>query len=214
MATWAHAAVSQGFVVLLIDSLGPRSVDQVCFGPKGGVTLGRGVRDAMQAADHLRNLAFVDKARIAHVGFSWGAGVALLAGNSVARFALPGGLGFSAAVAIYPGCFTIRPRNGPSFEIVTNRIDRPILVLMGDQDTETPPEDCVAKLQGAKASGAPVEWHVFKNATHCWDCAQLNGLSKIDFRGTRVVYRYNSGTTQETKRRIFEFLEKTWATVR
>ena len=48
---------------------------------------------------------------------------------------------------------------------------------------------------------------VFRNATHCWDCKHLNGFSKKDFRGTNVVYRYDSGATQETRRRIFEFLK-------
>jgi hypothetical protein len=37
------------------------------------------------------------------------------------------------------GCFTIKPQTGPNFEIVQNRIDRPVLVLMGDKDIETPP---------------------------------------------------------------------------
>ena len=214
MATWAQAAVGHGFVVLLIDSLEPRGVDLVCLGPKGGVNFPRGVRDAMQAADHLRTLKFVDKKRVAHVGFSWGAMAALLASNSFWRSALPGGEGFTAAIAVYPGCFTIKPKDGPSYEIVQNHIDRPVLVLMGDKDTETPPDECVPKLQAARAAGAPVEWHVFRNATHCWDCAHLNGFSKTDFRGTRVVYRYDSGATQETKRRIFEFLESTWAAKR
>jgi dienelactone hydrolase len=211
MGTWAQAAVRQGFVVLLIDSLGPRDVDLVCLGPKSGVNLPRGVRDAMQAADHLRTLPFVDKRRVAHVGFSWGAMVALLGSNSTWRSVLPGSEAFTAAVAVYPGCFTIKPKTGPNFEIVQNHIDRPVLVLMGDKDTETPPDECVPKLQAAKEAGAPAEWHVFRNATHCWDCEHLNGFSKKDFRGTNVVYRYDSGATQETRRRIFEFLERTWA---
>jgi len=211
MGTWAQAAVRQGFVVLLIDSLGPRGVDLVCVEPKKGVNFPRGVRDAMQAADHLRALPFVDKRRVAHVGFSWGAMVALLASNSTWRSALPGSQGFSAAVAVYPGCMTIRPKTASPYEIVQNAIDRPVLVLMGGKDTETPPDECVPKLQSAKDAGAPAEWHVFRNATHCWDCEHLNGFSKKDFRGNNVTYRYDAGTTQETRRRIFEFLERTWA---
>ncbi|MBR1274585.1 dienelactone hydrolase family protein [Bradyrhizobium sp. AUGA SZCCT0283] len=212
MSAWAETAVRQRFVVLLVDSLGPRDVDLVCLEAKKGVNFPRGVRDAMQAADHLRTLSFVDKRRIAHVGFSWGAMVALLGSNRDWRSALPGSEGFTAAVAVYPGCFTIKPKSGTPYEIVQNRIDRPVLVLMGDKDTETPPDECVPKLQAAKDSGAPVEWYVFRNATHCWDCEQLNGFSKRDFRGTKVVYRFDSSVTQETSRRIFEFLERTWTT--
>ncbi len=51
----------------------------------------------------------------------------------------------------------------------------------------------------------------FRNATHCWDCEHLNGFTKKEFRGTPVAYRYDAGATKETGRRIFEFLEKTWA---
>jgi dienelactone hydrolase len=211
MGAWAQVAVQQGFVVLLIDSLGPRDVDLVCLGAKKGVNFPRGVRDALQAADHLRTFPFVDKRRLAHVGFSWGAMVALLGSSSNWRSALPGSEAFTAAVAVYPGCFSIQPKTGPRYEIVQAKIDRPILVLMGDKDTESPPDECVPKLQAAKDAGAPIEWYVFRNATHCWDCEHLNGFSKKDLRGTDVTYRYDLAATLEARRRIFAFLEKTWA---
>ncbi|MGY3143550.1 dienelactone hydrolase [Bradyrhizobium sp. USDA 3397] len=214
MGAWAQAAVQQGFVVLLIDSLGPRDVDMVCLEVKKGVNFPRGVRDALQAADHLRAFPFVDKQRVAHVGFSWGAMVALLGSSSNWRAAAPGSEAFTAAVAVYPGCFSIQPKAGPPYEIVQTKIDRPTLVLMGDKDTETPPEECIPKLQAAKNAGAPVEWYTFPNATHCWDCQHLNGFSKIDFRGTKVSYRYDLSATHEAQRRIFAFLEKTWGTGR
>jgi dienelactone hydrolase len=214
MGTWAQAAVQQGFVVLLIDSLGPRDVDLVCLGVKKGVNFPRGVRDALQAADHLRTLPFVDKRRVAHVGFSWGAMVALLGSSSNWRSASPASEAFTAAVAVYPGCFSIQPKIGPRYEIVQTKIDRPILVLMGDKDTETPADECVRKLQAAKDAGAPVEWYIFRNVTHCWDCEHLNGFSKTDLRGTNVTYRFDPAATQEARRRIFAFLEKTWAASR
>jgi dienelactone hydrolase len=73
MLEWARRAVRHGYVALLIDSLGPRGVDSVCMGPQGGVTPMRGVRDALQAAAYLGTFDFVDKTRIAHAGYSWGA---------------------------------------------------------------------------------------------------------------------------------------------
>jgi dienelactone hydrolase len=210
MGTWAQAAVRQGYVVLLIDSLGQRGVDSVCEESKNGVNFPRGVRDAMQAADYLRTLPYVAKKRIAHVGFSWGAMVALLGSNSDLRGVLPGSEGFAATVAVYPGCFTIKPTTGaPPFEIIRYHIDHPVLVLMGDKDVETPADECVRKLQAAKEAGAPVEWYVFRNATHCWDCEHLNGTSRTR-RGINITYRFNSSVTEDTKRRVFEFLERTW----
>ncbi|MDP1735126.1 MAG: dienelactone hydrolase family protein [Sulfuritalea sp.] len=211
MLGWAKEAVARGYVALLIDSLGPRGVDTVCYGPKGGVFFARGVKDALQAAEHLQKFDFVDRKRIALAGYSWGAMVGVLA--SSARWsgnALPG-VRFAATVAFYPGCFTIRPPTAAAYEIVQPDSDRPLLVLMGQQDTETPADECVAKLGAAKASGAPVEWHVYPQATHCWDCRNLDGFSKTDVRGNSVTYRYSMDYTTDSLQRMFQFLDRTMA---
>jgi dienelactone hydrolase len=211
MLDWAKEAVSRGYVALLIDSLGPRGAKTVCMGPQGGVNFARGVRDALQAAEHLRRFDFVDKERIALAGYSWGAMVAVLASGQRWGTSLAAGGRFAAAVSFYPGCFTIRPAAGNPYEIVNSDIDRPLLVLMGERDTETPPAECVPKLEAAKASGAPVQWHVYPEATHCWDCKNLDGFTKVDFRGNQVVYRYDKSISNDASRRMFEFLEKTFA---
>jgi dienelactone hydrolase len=109
MLNWAKEAVERGYVALLIDSLGPRSVDTVCMGPRGGVNFPRGVKDALQAADHLRKFDFVDKKRIALAGYSWGAMVGVLASGRLWGTTLSPGERFAAVVSFYPGCFTIRP---------------------------------------------------------------------------------------------------------
>lgn len=38
--------------------------------------------------------------------------------------------------------------------------------------------------------GATVEWHVYPGIGHCWDCKQLDGISKLNVRGNRIDYRY------------------------
>ncbi|MGE0034161.1 MAG: dienelactone hydrolase family protein [Xanthobacteraceae bacterium] len=210
MLEWAREAVKRGYVVLLLDSLSARGVDTVCMGPKSGVNPHRGARDALQAATHLRKFDFVDRNRIAHAGYSWGAMVGLLANTALYRSTLNAGEGFNAHASFYPGCFTIKPPKGPSFEIVRPDIRRAHLVLMGDKDTETPAAECVAKLSGAKAKGSPVEWHVYPDATHCWDCKNLDGRSKTDIRGNHVVYRYDAKVTADSAKRMFEFLDRTW----
>ena len=209
MLEWAKQAVARGYVALLVDSLGPRDVKTVCMGVQGGVNFPRGVRDALQAAEHLRKFDFVDKDRIALAGYSWGAMIAVLASGQRWGTALAPGNRFMAAVSFYPGCFTIRPATGRPYEVVNPDIDRPLLVLMGARDNETPPDECVPKLEAAKTAGAPVEWHVYPEATHCWDCKNLDGNSKVDFRGAQVVYRYDQGITDDSARRMFEFLERT-----
>jgi dienelactone hydrolase len=209
MVSWAKEAVAKGYVVLLVDSLGPRNVDTLCMGPKNGVNFFRGAKDAYQAAEYLRSLDFVDKKRIAHVGFSWGGMVGVMASSKAVHHAL-GSEGFAASVAFYPGCFTLNPPQGRPYEMIANAdIDRPLLVLMGDKDTETPAAECVTKLGAAKSAGSPVEWHVYPSATHCFDCAHNDGFSKTDNRGNHVVYRYDAALTKDAGTRMFEFLGKT-----
>jgi len=208
MLDWAKEAVARGYVALLIDSLGPRGAETVCYGPQKNVTFAAGVKDALQAAEHLRKFDFVDKRRIAHAGYSWGAMIGVLASSKLWGESLAAGERFAAAVSLYPGCFTIRPKSTPQFEIARPDIDRPLLVLMGADDNETPPVDCISRLQEPKAKGAPVEWHLYPNATHCWDCSNLHNFSKVDVRGNRVTYRHDKEVTADSARRMFEFLDK------
>jgi hypothetical protein len=41
VVSWAHRAVARHYAVLLVDSLGPRGVLSVCYGPEAGVNLFR-----------------------------------------------------------------------------------------------------------------------------------------------------------------------------
>ena len=43
--------MAKGYVALLLDSFGPRGVDTLCGGMKGGVNFPGGVKDVYQAAD-------------------------------------------------------------------------------------------------------------------------------------------------------------------
>jgi len=208
---WGREMLDRGYVVLLIDSQGARGVDSTCIEPKASVYHIRGALDVLQATLHLSSLAYVDKRRIAAVGFSWGAMANLLAASRSNQSALRTDTAFAAFVSVYPLCATFLLSQGRPYEIVNRDIDRPGLVLMGGDDFEAPPNLCVSKLEAAAWQGASVEWHVFPHATHCWDCAHLDGYSKVDFRGTRVEYRFDSDVTAETKRRIFGFLDEVWA---
>ncbi|BAE50020.1 dienelactone hydrolase family protein [Paramagnetospirillum magneticum] len=206
MLDWARRAVEKGYVVLLIDALNQRGVDSVCFGPRNGLVFARGVRDAFQAARHLRALPYVDARRVGLAGWSWGAMVGLLASRASWAEALAEGEGFRAVVSMYPGCFTIRPRFTSAFDIAGPDVTVPLLVLMGGQDTETPADDCLPPLEAARAAGAPVDWHLFPDATHCWDCRQLDGHSRTTVRGSQVTYHHDRSVTEESAQRMFGFL--------
>jgi dienelactone hydrolase len=202
---WAKRAVAQGYVALVIDSLGPRGLKTNCI-PPTSVPMARGVKDAYQALVHLQSLPIVDRERIGLIGFSWGAMVGTLVSSAEVAKLLSTGPRYQASVAMYPLCYFGGTRGiATTFEYLRQDADRPLLVLMGDQDTETPPADCVPRLEQLKAKNAPVEWHLYPETTHCWDCISVNGFRKVDFQGNSVVYRYRKDITEDSAKRAFDF---------
>jgi len=199
---WAKHALERGYVAFVIDSLGPRGVKSVCI-PPSPVNIWRGVKDAFQALEHLQRFDFVDQSRVGLMGFSWGGMVGLLASSrSVA--ATFSSKRFASVASFYPACYFSTARG--AVEFLRPDTDRPTLVLMGELDNETPPADCLPRLETLKGKGAPVSWHLYPKTTHCWDCASLDNLTKTDFQGNRVTYRYDSAVTRDSARRAFEFL--------
>lgn len=209
----AQDALRRGYVVFVLDSFSQRGVDMVCLGPKGDVFFSRGLRDALMAAENLRKLPFVDRTRVAMVGFSWGGGVGLLASSTAARRAAGWFDPFDAVVSFYPPCHAY-PKGRPPYSLVSSDLTVPLLVLLGGKDNETPPHECISGFEPAQRSGAPVQWHLYSDATHCWDCQSLNGFRKVDIRGTTVEYRYDAGVTQDSLDRMFGFYDKVFATRR
>ena len=143
--------------------------------------------------------------------FSWGAMVGLLSGGAAWGNALSAGTRFGAIVTFYPGCFEIRPANGRPYQVVNSDIDVPTLALMGDQDIETPVNECTSRLEPVKANGGSVEWHIYPRATHCWDCQNLDGFRKTDSRGKSVEYRYDRDASKDSADRMFGFFEKVFS---
>jgi dienelactone hydrolase len=81
-------------------------------------------------------------------------------------------------------------------------------MLMAGNDNETPAEYCDSVLPPLKAKGAPVEWHLYPGVTHCWDCSSLNGFTKTLPTGTHVAYKYDKATTEDSRKRVFDFLSR------
>ncbi|MET0083975.1 MAG: dienelactone hydrolase family protein [Sedimenticola sp.] len=207
MLEWAKRAVDKGYVALLMDSLSPRGVGTVCYGFRGGVNWGRGFKDVQQGAQHLRTLDYVDKDRVYLAGFSWGASIALLASSSTAVESIGTPGRFNAIASFYPVC-RVTPRRNPPYEIITENIDRPLLVFMGDKDNETPPQDCIDRLEPMRQRGAPIELFLYQDVTHCFDCSSLNGFRKTDVKGDSIVYYYDEQITNHAADRMFKFFEE------
>lgn len=204
---WVEQALMEGYVVLVPDGL--RGLKSDCGSPPQ-VPNARLIKDALDAVAHLAALPYVDASRISVLGFSKGAFVAnWLASSSVARTLRPGTPAIASSVSVYGFCGLPPTRGRPQgVQILQPDTDRPLLVLMGGKDYETPPASCLEQLPKLKTAGAPVEWHLYPEATHGWDQSENHGFSKIAYNGERVTYLFDKAITEDSRRRVFEFLSK------
>lgn len=196
---WTEAALEAGYVVLVLDALGPRGLSTLCdtspFNVKNGVSIYRGVKDAFDAKAYLEKLSIVDRSRITLVGFSWGAMAGILAATHLASEAF--GTPFRVVASFYPGC---------ARSLFRSDIARPLLVLMGELDNEVNLTNCVDWLERARRDGMKIESRIFPGATHAWDVDRL--VQKTTNRGIFVQYVPNPEVTRESRRDLFAFLKK------
>ena len=124
---WADLFRTHGIGTAVVDSFGPRGVDQVCTGNPGAWAVRR-ADDAYSVRAWLAEQPYVDATRIAVVGMSNGGRTVLAALRTSLKHADP----FVAGVALYPGC---QSDVGSAFYA-------PLLVLIGRADTVTPVHFC------------------------------------------------------------------------
>jgi dienelactone hydrolase len=206
---WIEATVQEGYVVLVVD--GMRGNQNNCY-PPTPISIGRRMKDAFDALQHMSGLPFIDPARIFVAGHSQGGITAsMISSREIIDAFVPGGQPrFAASASFYGLCRWPKgrvPRVDVEVPVVRQDVDRPHLMLMGALDNETPAEWCDAVLPGLKAAGVPIVSHVYPDAGHCWDCVELDGFSKTDFKGDRISYRYSAQLTEDSRRRMFEFFK-------
>jgi len=186
---WAKLAASWGYASLRVDSFTPRGIEEICTDI---------MRPVPRTADVNGALAFlaarpeIDATRMAVMGWSHGAGIAL----QVA--AEPGSLrpdlkpAVLAAVAVYPWC----PAGAQRFRTAT-------LVLIGGADDWTPADRCQTMVDDLPPASAPVDLVVYPGATHSFDCRACNG----DYWGHRLVY--DALATANAQARVRSLLDAT-----
>jgi dienelactone hydrolase len=193
--THAKEMLEEGYVILVQDSFNPRGSPDCGLGNRKALPALIAASDGYAALAHLSKLPFVDAKRIYQVGYSWGAfGATLLASSNLADN-LGVSARFRATVANYSTCKFL----GRDFLLTST--DRPVLMLMGEKDAETPPASCFPLLQELKDSGKPVSWHVFPGTTHGWDKTGQ----------TSNGYIYNKDVAREATRRMIEFFKQNGA---
>ena len=155
---WAAEFVDAGLAALVVDSLTPRGVKEVCTDPFKVGPLPR-AEDAYGAKRFLAGRADIAADRIALAGWSHGGWTLLRAFHppfySVRELIAEAGA-FQAAIAVYPYCDIAGP-----FEI-------PLLVLIGDADDWCPKRLCDNAL-GRPDDNPRLEYQVYAGATHSFD---------------------------------------------
>lgn len=150
----------QGFVVLNLDSFGPRDLTggTVCES-LNRLSSARTYRsyDAFDALRFLQAQSFVDSDNVFLMGQSNGGSVALNAASRRGPSRYGQNHPFRAVVAFYPWCGT--------YGTTRFSLSSPLLILGGGQDDWVPPADC----QRFRATGADLEVKVYENAAHSFD---------------------------------------------
>jgi dienelactone hydrolase len=129
---WAERFVAAGYVVLFPDSFGPRGIESICNTRERRIVPRERGADAAAAADWLAAQPFVDKERIAVLGWSNGGSSVLWAVGGDHK---PENGEWRTAIAFYPGCRVPAEsaRWVPRFKPY---------VLIGSADNWTPPAPC------------------------------------------------------------------------
>jgi len=152
---WPDLLTSWGYAVLLVDSFSLRGVDDTCNRDASYFR----VQDAYGALLYFSKQPYVDKTRIALLGFSAG-GIATIVAvrERVARmFDLPLALEYRAGIAFYP-CF------GSSLDST-----KPLLILNGEADDWSRDTVCRGMMNLRPANASSVRLITFPSAFHDFD---------------------------------------------
>jgi dienelactone hydrolase len=162
---WFYARMLNewGIAALAVDSFGKRKVTQTIY-DQAAVTEASIIADAYAGLNMLSADPRIDPQHIGVVGFSKGAGPALLAGLERFRTRLAhGGNRFALHVAFYPWC-------GFSFMDET-ATGAPLLILSGGRDRVTPAHLCL-ELAGRLKHDNPslsLDMQVYPDGGHAFD---------------------------------------------
>jgi dienelactone hydrolase len=165
-AGWAIALREWGYATFVVDSFRGRGLTQVCTS-QGSLTPTQRLPDVYGALRSLATHPRVDKRRIALMGFSHGADVAMRAATQWAKdtYAPPGQPGFRAIFPFYGYCSVIYPER--------NKISVPLRFHHGELDDWLPPGSCVQYVASLKASGQDASITLYPGARHSFDNASI-----------------------------------------
>lgn len=218
---WARDFAAAGHAALVVDSLTPRGVKEVCTDPWKVGVMAR-AEDAYGAKRYLAGLGSIPGDRIALAGWSHGGWTLLHAiyprQKRISDIVKADGP-FAAGIALYPYCD------------VSEKFEVPLLVMIGDADDWTPKSLCDDTLPKANADGAnpPVDYRIYPGATHsfddpfgadveaikAWIATEPEGTASLEpgggFRYLGYLIKYDPAATTDAKARAMRFLAEHFA---
>jgi len=183
----ANVLARWGYLALFVDDFTTRGLRETC-----AVDFPEGLPDAFGALAFVARLPYVDKARIAVVGYSQGADTAL----QIASLRLPSGfmvpddLRFAAAAAFYPPCANE----------ARARLRLPTLILIGSADAVTPAADCEQLARNQPA--ADLKLVVYPGAGHVFDDPRFAGGKRI----LGMQLQFNEKAAVQSRSALRDFL--------
>jgi dienelactone hydrolase len=205
---WAAWFRQRGYVAFIVDSWAPRDITDGCV-PGPDIPNTERFDDAVGALRWLHSRGYVDSRRVGIMGWSNGGVFAMAAvnGPSLERARSRGVMvpepGFAAAVAVSPGgCYSL----------VHERVVRPLLVLMGDADDWTLPDECARMVEAMRARGADVSLVLYPGAVHYFDVRgqARTVLPEVENRNKPggccgATVGYDASADADARRRVEEF---------
>jgi dienelactone hydrolase len=183
---WTDLFRTHGIGTAVVDSFGPRGIDQVCTRNVATWAIRR-ADDAYSARAWLGQQPYVDAQRIAVMGMSNGGRTVLAALRTTLKHSEP----FVAGIALYPGCQTD----------VGSHFYAPLLVLTGNADTVAPARFC-EQMKAAQPASAPVlRLVVYPRGPHTFDMR----LPDRTVLGMRLGY--DAEADSDARRQVIDFLE-------
>ena len=208
---WARWLGERGYVVLVVDSFGPRGVKGDCRSGPDEPPITARFDDAFGALRYLQSQTYVRADRVAAIGWSQGGvyAMAVINGPSLERarqrgVALPA-TGFAAGIGVYPGgCFSL----------VKEQVVRPLLVLIGEADDWTPAAKCREMVEAMRGRAADATIVTYPGAYHYFDVEgqrlEVQTQVENDNRpgGFGATVSYQAEAAADARRRVEEFLAR------
>ena len=199
---WAAKLAQWGYVALQVDSFGPLGIEETCHvAPILGAESSNFV-DAHGALLYLRDQTFVDKDRVAVMG--WGHSAVL---RAVYRDGEERNYDekFRAAIALYPNC---RHLSSGDFYV-------PIMLHIGANDDYTLAKICERIAAASEPLPNPIELRIHPNTYHGFDDADLgqpryyeNVLNFYSTTLKNATMGYNAAAYRSAEEHVRAFLAK------